>query len=65
MRLIDADGVIEEIKKQKLLAKEPATKKCIELIGRAATHTEPMKKCVEWIPAEEWSPLPVPYEPIN
>lgn len=41
MRLIDADGVIEEIKKNKLLAREPATERCMEIIKNATTYVEP------------------------
>lgn len=35
MRLIDADGVIDEIKRNKLLAREPATVRCMEVIKNA------------------------------
>lgn len=55
MRLIDADGLMEEIRKQKLLAKEPATKKCIEIIKSATTYTEPPEIGI-WIPVEERLP---------
>lgn len=41
MRLIDADGVIEEIKRNKLLAKEPAAERCMEIIKNAITYVEP------------------------
>lgn len=48
MRLIDADGVIEEIKKNKLLAREPATERCMKIISNATTYVEPPRKCGEW-----------------
>lgn len=41
MRLIDADGVMEEIKINKLLSREPATKRCIEIIENATTYVVP------------------------
>lgn len=41
MRLIDADGVMEEIKINKLLSREPATKRCIEIIENATTYAVP------------------------
>lgn len=40
MRLIDADGVIEEIKRNKLLAREPAAERCMEIIKSATTYIE-------------------------
>ena len=41
MRLIDAEGVIQEIKQNKLLAREPAIKRCVEIIENATTYAEP------------------------
>lgn len=41
MRLIDANGVIEEIKRNKLLAKEPAAERRMEIIKNATTYVEP------------------------
>lgn len=41
MRLIDAEGVIEEIKRNKLLAREPATERCMEIIRNATTYVYP------------------------
>ena len=49
MRLIDADGVMDEIKRNKLLAREPATERCMEIIKNATTYAEPPRKCGEWI----------------
>lgn len=44
MRLIDAEGVIEEIKRDKLLAIEPAVYRCMEIIKNATTYAEPPEK---------------------
>lgn len=58
MRLIDADGVLEEINKNKLLAREPAASTCMEVIKNATTYVEPPKKCLTgvWIPITEQLP---------
>lgn len=56
MRLIDADGVTEEIKKNKLLAREPAAERCMEIIKNATTYVEPpiydVDKVVEQLESE-------------
>lgn len=41
MRLINADEVIKEIKRNKLLAREPAAERCMEIIKNAITYVEP------------------------
>lgn len=41
MRLIDADAVTEEINRNKLMAREPATVKCMEIIKNATTYIPP------------------------
>ncbi|MBA4697817.1 MAG: DUF551 domain-containing protein [Ruminococcus sp.] len=57
MRLIDADGIIAEIEKNKLMAKEPAVKRCIEIIRNATTYIEPkMPARDSWIPVSERLP---------
>lgn len=53
MRLIDADGVIKEIKRNDLLCKNPAVAKCVEIIKNATTYAEPPSEQEEWIPEEE------------
>lgn len=49
MRLIDADRVIKEIHNQKLMAREPAAVKCVEIIKNATTFAEPPRKNGTWV----------------
>ncbi|MGC4018380.1 MAG: DUF551 domain-containing protein [Muricomes sp.] len=57
MRLIDADGIMAEIEKNKLLARESAIKRCVEIIKNATTYIEPkMEELGTWIPVSERLP---------
>lgn len=49
MRLIDADEVMKEINKNKLLSREPATKRCMKIIKNSTTYTEPPMKHANWV----------------
>ncbi|MFR1888392.1 MAG: hypothetical protein ACLSX0_01310 [Anaerostipes caccae] len=49
MRLIDADEVMKEINKNKLLSREPSAKRCMEIIKNSTTYTEPPMKHANWI----------------
>lgn len=59
MRLIDADGVIEEIKKNKLLAREPATERGMEIIKNATTYVEPTTYDVDKVVEQMSRVLPI------
>lgn len=48
MRLIDADSVVAEIKKNKLMA-EPTAKRCLDIIKDATTYLEPPRKYGKWV----------------
>lgn len=41
MRLIDADSVVAEIEKNKLMAREPATKRCMDIIKNTTIYALP------------------------
>lgn len=49
MRLIDADSVIKEIYNQKLLTREPAVVKCVEIIKKAATFVGSPRRRGTWV----------------
>lgn len=48
MRLIDADALMKSIKQQKLLAREPATQRIMQMIGNATTFVFP-ERSAEWL----------------
>lgn len=41
MRIIDADAILVTIKSNKLMAREPAAKRCVEIIKNATTYVDP------------------------
>lgn len=61
MRLIDADQVIEEINKNKLLSRDPATTRCKLIIDSATTYTTYLEPPMEYESGEKSKKLDVNY----